>query len=287
LTPHAGLGTHIRFHRRPHAFFLRANRMFFSRNWRRSQRAGKKAFRLLVIEGLETRSLMAADTYTDPLGNLIGFIPKPPAIDRSGDGGSEIPSDGGPENGGSGGSGSGSGPAGFLPLSDTFKLHSRPTATKTIYLDFDGFTARGTPWNAGRGRDPIISPAYDPDGNGAAFTDNELRNIQTIWQQVSGDFAPFDINVTTEDPGEAALVNTGGGDDRWGIRVVMTPDDFPAPGAGGVAYIGSFRWGYNQAGATDTPCYVFNSVPEQASLAVSHEVGHSLGLSQGKKKNTW
>lgn len=253
--------------------------MFFSRNWRRSQRAGKKAFRLLVIEGLETRSLMAADTYTDPLGNLIGFIPKPPAIDRSGDGGSEVPSDGGPENGGSGGSGSGSGPAGFLPLSDTFKLHSRPTATKTIYLDFDGFTARGTPWNAGRGRDPIISPAYDPDGNGAAFTDNELRNIQTIWQQVSGDYAPFDINVTTEDPGEAALVNTGGGDDRWGIRVVMTPDDFPAPGAGGVAYIGSFRWGYNQAGATDTPCYVFNSVPEQASLAVSHEVGHSLGLS--------
>ncbi|MCY3005919.1 MAG: cadherin domain-containing protein [Planctomycetota bacterium] len=164
-------------------------------------------------------------------------------------------------------------------MDDTFKLHSRPSATKTIYLDFDGFTARGTPWNAGRGRDPIISPAYDLDGNGAAFTDRELQAIQTIWQQVTADYSSFDVNVTTEDPGEAALVNTGGNDDRWGIRVVMTPDDFPGPGSGGVAYIGSFRWGYNQAGATDTPCYVFNSVPEQATLAVSHEVGHSLGLS--------
>ena len=241
--------------------------MFFSRPWRRSYRGNRQSFRKLFLEGLETRALMAADTYMDPFGNQIGFIPAPPAI-------------GGASGGSSSGNGSaGDGPQGFVPLDDTFKLHSRPSATKTVYLDFDGFTARGTPWNAGRGRDPIISPAYDLDGNGAAFTDRELRAVQTIWQQVSADFSSFDINVTTEDPGEAALVNTGGNDNRWGIRVVMTPDDFPAPGAGGVAYIGSFRWGYNQAGATDTPCYVFNVVPEQATLAVSHEVGHSLGLS--------
>ena len=259
--------------------------MFFSRRWQRASRINRKSVRRLVLEGLEARALMAADTYTDPFGNLIGFIPKPPSVDGSGDAGGGA-SDGGSASGGDGSGSGGDGPAGFIPLGDTFKLHSRPTATKTIYLDFDGFTARGTPWNSGRGRDPIISPAYDPDGNGAAFTDNELRNIQIIWQQVAGDFAPFDVNVTTEDPGEAALVNTGGGDDRWGIRVVMTPDDFPAPGAGGVAYIGSFRWGYNQAGATDTPCYVFNSVPEQASLAVSHEVGHALGLSHDGTDDT-
>lgn len=252
--------------------------MFFSLSSGNSPRGKKNSFRRLVLEGLETRTLMAADTYMDPFGNQIGFIPLPPAISGpANDPGN--PNSGNPGSGNSGSGNSGSGPQGFLPLSDTFRLHSRPTATKTIYLDFDGFTATGTPWNAGRGRDPIVSPAYDPDGNGAAFTDNELQAIQTIWQQVAGDFAPFEVNVTTQDPGEAALVNTGGSDDQWGIRVVMTPDDFPAPGAGGVAYIGSFRWGYNQAGASDTPCYVFNSVPEQASLAVSHEVGHSLGLS--------
>ncbi|MEK0426052.1 MAG: hypothetical protein RJB11_2143 [Planctomycetota bacterium] len=280
----AGLGTHkVIFSEEARQFrwydpaFFRAKAMFFSRRSGRSVKSSVKAFRRLILEDLETRTLMASDTYSDPFGNLLGFIPKPPAVDRSWDSGMEgMPSNG---SSGNGSGGSSNGPAGFLPLSDTFKLHSRPTATKVIYLDFDGFTAKGTPWNASRGRDPIISPAYDPAGNGASFTDNELRAIQTIWQQVSGDFAPFDVNVTTEDPGEAALVNTGGSDDRWGIRAVMTPDDFPAPGAGGVAYIGSFRWGYNQAGATDTPCYIFNSVPEQASLAASHEVGHSLGLS--------
>ncbi|MFM8213350.1 MAG: hypothetical protein ACKN82_01705, partial [Pirellula sp.] len=72
---------------------------------------------------------MASDTYSDPFGNLIGFIPKPPAVDDSGDSGSGGVSGGNSGNGNSGG-GSGSGPAGFLPLSDTFKLHSRPTATK-------------------------------------------------------------------------------------------------------------------------------------------------------------
>ncbi|MFO0011727.1 MAG: cadherin domain-containing protein [Planctomycetota bacterium] len=248
-----------------------------SNRWTREIRARRSSDlrrmhrRRLLVEGLESRELMASDTFLDPFGNRIGFIPTPPA---------SLEQNAPPANGagGSGSGASGNAPA-DPPLSDTFKLHSRPSATKTIYLDFDGFTARGTPWNTSRGRDPIISPAYDPDRNGPDFTNNELRWIQTIWQRVASDFASFDLNVTTEDPGEEALVNTGGSDDRWGIRVVMTPDDFPAPGAGGVAYIGSFRWGYNTPGATDTPCYVFNIFPANVSLAVSHEVGHSLGLS--------
>jgi hypothetical protein len=255
-----------------------------------------KVRRLLMLELLEYRSLMAADLicYSEPLGlgvapegesnapldtwldtsKIIGSIPFAPP--RPFD-----PLNGtGSENGsGAGGNSGGAGSSELIPLQDTFKLHSRPTATKTIYLDFDGFTAIGTTWNASRGRDPIISPAYDPEGNGAAFSDNELRSIQTIWQRVVGDYAPFDVDVTTEDPGEQALVNTGGNDDRWGIRVVITPDDFPGPGSGGVAYIGSFRWGYNTPGATDTPCYVFNVDPAPAAAAISHEVGHSLGLS--------
>src|SRR5688572_12483492 len=34
-----------------------------------------------------------------------------------------------------------------FPLPDTFFLHSRPSATKTIYLDFTGDTTTGTAWN--------------------------------------------------------------------------------------------------------------------------------------------
>jgi uncharacterized protein YdeI (BOF family) len=166
----------------------------------------------------------------------------------------------------------------LVPLSDSLLLHSRPDASKTIYLDFDGFTNIGTAWNASRGREQIISPAWDPDGDGADFSDNELRRIQGVWQRVSADFAAFDVNVTTEDPGEAALVNSGGNDTSWGIRVVLTGDDFPGPGSGGVAYIGSFNWGKNDASSTDTPAYVFNLGELAAAAAATHEVGHSIGL---------
>ena len=64
-----------------------------------------------------------------------------------------------------------------VPLSNAFLLHSRPTATKTIYLDFDGFTCVGTSWNTSNNITTIVSPAYDPAGNGAAFTDAELTQI--------------------------------------------------------------------------------------------------------------
>ena len=213
--------------------------------------------------------------HTDPFGNLYCVMPLPPQSSDQSSSGQSNPQGGGA----SGGSGSNGGPSGTLPLTDTFKLHSRPTATKTIYLDFDGFTAVGTSWNRSSNINRIVSPAYDPDGNGAAFSDRELTTIQSIWQRVAADFSPFDVNVTTEDPGEQALVNTGGTDDRWGIRAVITPDNFTGQAAGGFAYIGSFRWGYESAGATDTPCYIFNTGASDVSAAVSHEVGHSLGLS--------
>jgi len=231
---------------------------------RRSIQTRRWLRRLLLVENLETRTLMASDTFADPNDLRIGVSAVAPPwnwqLNAPGMGGS--------------GNGSGSG-LGTIPLSDTFKLHSRPTATKTIYLDFDGFTARFTPW---RPDGDLVSPPYDFDGNPGSFSDRELQEIQATWQRVTADFAAFDVNVTTEDPGEDALVNTGGTDDRWGIRVVITPDSAPAPGTGGVAYLGSFRWGYNRPGATDTPCYTFNISPDSTAQTISHEVGHSLGL---------
>jgi hypothetical protein len=167
----------------------------------------------------------------------------------------------------------------LAPLDDTFLLHSRPTATKTIYLDFDGNTTVGTSWNTSYNTPTITSPAYDPDGNGASFTNNELLRIQRIWSRVAEDFSSFDVNVTTEDPGEAALVNAGGGDTEWGIRVVTTVDNFASCGCGGFAYYNSFNWNYQSSGATDTPVFVFNGSEIGVSGAATHEVGHALNLS--------
>ena len=158
---------------------------------------------------------------------------------------------------------------GVYDLTQTFLLHSRPTANQTIYLDFDGHTTGnvyGTSW------DNLTSPAWDLSGNGPSFTTTEQQTIQKIWARVAEDYAPFNVDVTTQDPGVESLRKLNSSDTRWGIRVVITPDDTPAPGAGGVAYVGSFN--YN----TDTPAYVFNTGEKDVAEAVSHEVGHSLGL---------
>ena len=231
--------------------------------------------RQLRVECLEARSLMAADcmgvqdlfstldlTVAEGEGPapVLGFIPPPPA-DLPG---SVQPSLGSFER---------------LPAASTFLLHSRPSAKKTIYLDFDGFTARGTSWNTAYNIASVVSPAWDPAGNGPTFTNGELDEIQATWQRVAADFAPFDVDVTTEDPGEANLVKQGGADDRWGIRNVITLANFSGLNVGGFAYIGSFNWNYESEGASDTPAYVFNRFSRDVSAAVSHETGHSLGLS--------
>lgn len=233
--------------------------------------------RLLKLESLETRTLMAADFLagSQMVGEgeaslpVMGVMPPVPA------GLAEWA-----RSQAANGSGvSQTGAVGVIPLTDVFRLHSRPTATKTIFMDFDGFTARGTSWNRSSGIEEIVSPAWDPAGNGPDFTDGELAQIRDSWHRVAADFAPFDVNVTTEDPGESALVNEGGSDNRWGIRIVMTLVDFSNSGAGGFAYINSFNWNYETPGATDTPAYVFNNFSMAVAAATTHEAGHALGLS--------
>ncbi len=167
---------------------------------------------------------------------------------------------------------------GPFPDADTFKLHSRPSATKVIYLDFDGYITTGTPWNVAYNMTTITTPAFDLDGNAGSFNSTELSAIQTAWQRVAESFSPFDVNVTTEDPGIEALRNTGGGDQNWGIRVAIGGSSSGVLGisAGGVAYIGSFNWD------SDTPTFVFpDSLAQNEKFiadATAHEVGHTLGL---------
>ncbi|MEX2169834.1 MAG: proprotein convertase P-domain-containing protein [Pirellulales bacterium] len=160
-------------------------------------------------------------------------------------------------------------------LSETFMLHSRPSATKTIYLDFDGHITRDTQWNIDFEVPNIVTPAYnvDPDTS-PAFSDNELERIQYIWERVSEDFRPFNVNVTTEEPPLEDLMREGPSDTRWGQRVAIggtNADWLFDPGVGGIAY-GSFNWN------SDTPTYVFNPGEKGTAETISHEVGHTLGI---------
>ena len=159
------------------------------------------------------------------------------------------------------------------PLANTFSLQSRSSATKTIYLDFTGHITRDPYWND---VEDIITDPYSWDSD-LAFSDGELTQIQEIWQRVAECFSPFDVNVSTQEPPISDLIKSGTGDTRWGIRVcVGNSNPSPAPGAGGVAYIGSFNWN------TDTPTFVLmtgsGAYGKYVSDAIVHEVGHTLGL---------
>ena len=220
----------------------------------------RPSFAAAGLESLENRLLLSATASTIDATNLSYAVDDPyvpiPFTNTSGgpSGGTESP----------------------FPLADTFKLHSQPGGNLVIYLDFDGHTTTGTSWNQ-QGLNSIVSPAYSADID-PKFNATELAYIQHVWQRVKEDFAPFNVDVTTEDPGIEGLRKFGAGDTKWGIRVVITPDN-SWRGSGGVAFLGSFSWN------SDTPCFAFNgtdttSVYGESILAdtISHEVGHSLGL---------
>lgn len=161
-------------------------------------------------------------------------------------------------------------------LSDTFLLHSNPGASRVLYLDFDGHTTIGTTWNTYY--DDIVTPAYSFEGD-SSFSDNELARIQYIWQRVAEDYLPFEMDVTTEDPGSAGLIKSGSGDAEYGLRVCIggSSNDWYGAEVGGVAYMNSFD------AYSDTPAFVFtemlgNGSEKYTAEAISHEAGHSLGL---------
>lgn len=161
-----------------------------------------------------------------------------------------------------------------FPLAETFRLHSLPSATKRIYLDFDGHTTIDALWENGN---RIDTPAFSLDANYAQFSDVELQSIQEVWARVAEDFYPFEVDVTTEEPPLDDLRQTGVGDSRWGMRVVIGGSGDWMPDAAGIAVLNSFNLD------TDTPCFVFADQAWKANLnfmatAVSHETGHTLGL---------
>jgi hypothetical protein len=150
----------------------------------------------------------------------------------------------------------------LAPLEDTFLLHSCPSSTKVIYLDFDGHDGvfgDYTPW--------------DMDSNDTTFSNAELIRIQEVWQSVSEDFIPFAVDVTTEDPGVAGITKSNPNDQTYGQRAVID-------GSGlytySWAYIGDFGT------KTDREAYIYPGDNSFIWIAdsISHEVGHTVGLDE-------
>ncbi|PSL02532.1 LPXTG-motif cell wall-anchored protein [Haloactinopolyspora alba] len=146
---------------------------------------------------------------------------------------------------------------------------SKPDAPYTVYLDFDGATLENTEWNRSTGRQSIELSA-----NAAANDDY----VYQVWARVAEDYAPFNINVTTTDPGADALHKSSPDDGEYGMTAVITDSSDLAAfeGSTGRAFLNGFGSRFL------SPALVFaenaQNNPGWVGNTVSHEVGHTFGL---------
>ncbi len=134
---------------------------------------------------------------------------------------------------------------------------SYTSAPATVFLDFDGQHVSATAWN--------MSGDIDAAASGLS-----TAAITEIVERVAEDYRPFELNITTDSTAYWAAPA------KKRMRIIVTPTAAWYGAAGGVAYVGSFTWGDN------TPAWVFSALlgnrPKWVAEAISHEVGHTLGL---------
>ncbi len=143
------------------------------------------------------------------------------------------------------------------------RLNSRPGASGTVFLDFDGEIVTTVAWNSGN---MIVAPAARMNAT----------QIEETWRRVVRDFETFDVTVTT-----IRSVYDETRQDRR-THCVITQNDAAAPGAGGVAYTYSF---INDEAYKI--CWVFiDDHAKYCAEAASHEVGHTFGLLHDGRNET-
>lgn len=145
---------------------------------------------------------------------------------------------------------------------------SRPGAPVTVYLDFDGETLEGTNWNAYSEIDSL------------AFTPAAGVNQAEIWAAVAEDYAPFNVNVTTTNPGAEALYKASADDNVYGSHVIIT-DSYDevlpeAAGSGGIAWLGGT--GSQYLGGALVFTEGTNNESKPVAEIAAHESGHNFGL---------
>jgi hypothetical protein len=148
-------------------------------------------------------------------------------------------------------------------------------------LDFDGHQVTSTVWKSADGASDWRAPAFSLDADPGSFTDAERAAVIEVWRRVSQDFAPFNVDVTTKDPGAEAITRSGSSDTRFGARVLISPDAAQEQcGCGGRAYVNVFA--RTTSHAYYQPAWVYpqalSNKAKYIAEAASHEAGHTLGL---------
>ena len=219
-----------------------------------------------ALRWLQDFSFPEADLDTieiDSGGNVFyadTLLPDPVNTEQSGSAGPTLPAD-----------------APVATLDDAFLLHSRPGAPNVVFIDFDGATITGTAWNGTYST--LYAVPYNVEGDASSFSALERTRIVDIWHRVAEDLAPYDIDVTTEEP-TSFNSNTGT------LLVTHTNDAngnlIYCSSCGGVAYVNVF--GRSNYHTYYSPALVFfnklgSGNETYVAEASSHEFGHNLGLS--------
>lgn len=163
------------------------------------------------------------------------------------------------------------------PFPTNLVYHSRPGAPNVLFLNFSGENVSSTAWNTSLNRSIIPAVAFSTDADDTTFSDAEQLAIKRIWQRVAEDYAPFNLDVTTERP---AVFGS-----RTAHALITRNTDAngqpnPSSDSGGVAYVGVFG---SVSYATYRPAWIYhnNLANNESYIAESaaHEIGHNLGLS--------
>jgi hypothetical protein len=145
------------------------------------------------------------------------------------------------------------------------QLSSYAQARVKLYLQFTG--ASSQTW----GSYQASAPAYDTDGDPSTFSTTEVDQMREIWSRVAEKYSPFNVDVTTVDPGTYPIQQVA--------RIVVGGDGAWAPGGpyGGLSYVNGF------SGAVSNTGWVFpknlgQGFPKYVAEATAHESGHLFGL---------
>lgn len=150
-------------------------------------------------------------------------------------------------------------------LDEVPNLHGLPGATAKLFLDFNG----DGPFNNWLGTDVPATPAFSLDSDKQNFSTAELSAINDIWERVSEKYSPFNIDVTTQDPGYR--------DNRRVAHIVIGGDgEWLGAAAGGVAPLGGFYNGAPNTGYAFSD--LFGSSAKNIAEVAAHEAGHLFGL---------